>query len=228
MAPILEGSGSHGRYPQKGTSFDRVFVVFVARVDRRIFLLFAKNEFVVEVRSLEVTARHLNNAGCGYEYTIVSMTRIARRYTIQCSLPTTHTVHIELDGGQGGREGWRMGGREQGEVREHEGGREGEREGERERAMERWSEGREAGSDDDRQWRKGGSREGGLLKGTSEEGTDRGMDRARARGKEEASGGGTEEGMEQLRKQGREGNFKVGILMRALARCIIGNPGEAR
>ncbi len=29
---------------------------------------------------------------------------------------------------------------------------------------------------------KGGSREGGLLKGTSEEGTDRGMDGARARG----------------------------------------------
>ena len=29
--------------------------------------------------------------------------------------------------------------------------------------------------------------------------------------------------MEQLREQGREGNFKVGILMRALARCIIGN-----
>ena len=46
------------------------------------------------------------------------------------------------------------------------------------------------------------------------------------------SGGGIErEGMEQGRKggmvQGREGNFKGGILMRALARCIIGNPGEA-
>ena len=34
--------------------------------------------------------------------------------------------------------------------------------------------------------------------------------------------------MEQLREQGREGNFKVGILMRALARYIIGNPGEVR
>ena len=32
------------------------------------------------------------------------------------------------------------------------------------------------------QWRKGGSREGGLLKGTSEEGMDRGMDGARERG----------------------------------------------
>ena len=92
---------------------------------------------MVEVRSLKVTAHHLNNAGCCYEYTIVSMTRIARRYTIQCSLPTTRRVHIELDGGrqagrragrkagrQAGREGLMMGGREQGEVREHEGGRE--------------------------------------------------------------------------------------------------------
>ena len=60
------------------------------------------------VRSLKVTARHLNNAGCCYEYTIVSVSRIARRYTIQCCLPNTHTV-------QRARGGW-----------EHEGGREGE------------------------------------------------------------------------------------------------------
>ena len=48
-------------------------------------------------------------------------------------------------------------------------------------------------------------REGGSLKGTSEEGTDRGMDGARERGEggsEEASVGGTE--------RGREGNFKGG------------------
>ena len=51
-----------------------------------------------------------------------------------------------------------------------------------------------------------------------------------ARGKErreEASGGGIERGREGAREQRREGNFKGGILMRALARCIIGNPGEA-
>ena len=41
---------------------------------------------------------------------------MARRYTIQCSLPTTHTMYIELDGRkqagrEGGREGWRMGAR---------------------------------------------------------------------------------------------------------------------
>ena len=63
------------------------------------------------VHSLKVTARHLNNAGCCYEYTIVSVPRIARRYTIQCSLPNIHTVHIELDGGrEGGREGARKDG----------------------------------------------------------------------------------------------------------------------
>ena len=52
--------------------------------------------------------------------------------------------------------------------------------------------------------------------------------RARGGGRKRAEEGLSEEGMEQLREQGREGNFKVGILMRALARCIIGNPGEAR
>ena len=41
-----------------------------------------------------------------------------------------------------------------------------------------------------RQWRKGGLREGGLMKGTSEEGTGRGMDG----GREEASGGGIARG----------------------------------
>ena len=49
-------------------------------------------------------------------------------------------------------------------------------------------------------------------KGRTEAWTARGKE-----GREEASGGGIE---------GREGNFK-GILIRALARCIIGNPGEA-
>ena len=50
-------------------------------------------------------------------------------------------------------------------------------------------------------------REGGLTKGTSEEGTGRGMDS----GREEASGGGIERGME-----GEQGS-KGGILRRALA-----------
>ena len=110
------------------------------------------------VRSLKVTARHLNKAGCCYEYTIVSVPRIARRYTIQCSLPNAHTVHIELwtaAGRQGGRqrrseEGWRMGGREQGEGgNKVTRGREGR------------SEGREGGSDDDRQGESvSGGREG--------------------------------------------------------------------
>ena len=67
--------------------------------------------------------------------------------------------------------------------------------------------------------------EGGLLKGTSKEGTDRGMDGAREKGgRKRAEEGLSEEG----REQGREGNFKGGILIRALARCMTaGNPGEA-
>ncbi len=40
-----------------------------------------------------------------------------------------------------------------------------------------------------------------------------------------------EEGREQMRnggrEQGREGNFKAGILMRALTRSLFGKPGEA-
>ena len=139
------------------------------------------------VRSLKVTARHLNNTGCCYEYTIVSVPRIARRYTIQCSLPNTRTVHIEFDG-EGGRqrrsgEGWRMGGREQGEGgREHEHEESG-REGGREEAM---MIGRERASV------KEGRVEGGLLKGTSE-------------GKR----GGRKRAEEGLRKGGSKGNFKV-------------------
>ena len=114
LAPVLEGSGSRGRYPQKGTSVDRVSVVFVARVDHRIFLLFAKNEFVVEVRSLKVTARHLNNPGCCYEYTIVSMTRIARRYTISatCQAHIRCTLNWMAAGRQAGRQGRMEDGRE--------------------------------------------------------------------------------------------------------------------
>ena len=46
LAPVLEGAGSRRRYPRKGTSVDRVSVVFVTRVDRRIFFLFVKNGFV--------------------------------------------------------------------------------------------------------------------------------------------------------------------------------------
>ena len=64
------------------------------------------------VRSLKVTARHLNNAGCCYEYTIVSVSRIARRYTIQCSLPNTHTM--QLNGTVAGREGGKEGARKDG------------------------------------------------------------------------------------------------------------------
>ena len=152
MVPVLEGSGSaaaaHGKV--RASTVFQSYSLHVSIVG--FFLLFAKNGFVVGVRSLKVTARHLNNAGLCYEYTIVSVPRFARRYTIHCSLPNTHTVHIELDGGrQGGREGCREGARKdggweggsKGRVGERlgsrdnegvrEGGREGGREGERER-----------------------------------------------------------------------------------------------
>ena len=167
-----------------------------------------KNEFVVEVRSLKVTARYLNNAGCCYEYTIVSMTRIARRYTIQCSLPSTHTVHIELDGGrQAGRQGRMADGREGARGGQGTRGREGEREGEMERAMDGGSEGREGGSDDDMQ----GESVSGGREGRGREGCERGRDGPR-HGRREGKRGGrkraeeglSEEGMEQLREQGRE------------------------
>ena len=56
---------------------------------------------------------------------------------------------------------------------------------------------------------EGRVREGGLMKGTSEEGMGRGMDMDS--GREEASRGGIERG----REGAREGNFKGGILKRA-------------
>ena len=78
-------------------------------------LLFAKNGFVVGVRSLKVTARNLNNAGCCYEYTIVSLPRIARRYTILCSLQNTH-IRCSLNWKAGGRHAWREAGKERGRM----------------------------------------------------------------------------------------------------------------
>ena len=110
-----------------------------------------------------------------------------------------------------------MGGREQGEVREQEGGRERGRE----KGSERWRKGARGGREEAMMIGSGGRER--ARKGRAEAWKARGQE-----GIEEASGGGTEGGMEQLREQGREGNFKVGILMRALARCIIGNPGEVR
>ena len=52
---------------------------------------------------------------------------------------------------------------------------------------------------------KGGLREGGLMKGTSEEGTGRGIDG----GREEASGGGIERGREGAREQRRNTSREV-------------------
>ena len=55
LAPVLEVSGSRRPYPRKGTNVDRVSVVFVARVDRRIFFTIRQKR-IREGRSLKVTA----------------------------------------------------------------------------------------------------------------------------------------------------------------------------
>ena len=75
----------------------------------------------MRVRSLKVTARHLNNAGCCYEYNIVSVPRIARRY-IQCSGGRQAGREAEergmMEDGREGTRGGRDGGWEQGKTRE--------------------------------------------------------------------------------------------------------------
>ena len=118
-----------------------------------------------------------------------------------------------------------------------EDGREGARGGQGTRGMERgrdkgseiWREGARGGREEammigrerECQWRKGGS-----LKGTSEEGKDRGMDGAMARwgGRKRAEDGLSEEGMEQ----GREGNFKVCILMMGTGQVHNREPGRSQ
>ena len=71
--------------------------------------------------------------------------------------------------------------------------------GGRKRRREGDSKGRERGSKDATQARSvsGGLREGGLMMGTSEEGTGRGM----GGGREEASGGGIARGKDGAREQ---------------------------
>ena len=76
------------------------------------------------------------------------------------------------------------------------GGRERRREGERKQGCY---------TDTKRQWGKGGLREGGLMMGTSEEGTGRGM----GGGREEASGGGIARGNDGAREQGNETSREV-------------------
>ena len=160
------------------------------------------------VRSLKVTAR-LNNAGSCYEYTIVSVSRIARRYTIQCSLPNTHTMHIELDGGRqasrerGSEEGWRMGGKDGREggnkgTRGREGGRKGDIEGGR----ERWEGG---GSDDDRQ----GERVTVEGRGRVAEGNERGRDGSK-HGRRDEKRGVRKRGVEGLSEKGGSKGAKEG------------------
>ena len=113
---------------------------------------------------------------------------------------------------------------------EREGGREGQGDGWGEREGE--SKGRKVGIDyalgrqraSVEEWSVGGGGgQRGLMKGTSEEGTGRGMDS----GMDEASGGGIGRGMEGS-KGAREGNFKGGILRRAPASIFTNFPQRGR
>ena len=56
-----------------------------------VFFTIRQNGYMVEVRSLKVTARHLNNASCCYEYNVVSVPCIARCYTLLGAARQTHT-----------------------------------------------------------------------------------------------------------------------------------------
>ena len=51
-----------------------------------------------------------------------------------------------------------------------------------------------------------------MMKGTSEEGTERGMDGRGKEGREEASGGWIERGRKGVWEEGREGNFTGGSI----------------
>ena len=88
--------------------------------------------------------------------------------------------------------------------------------GGKEEARGGWDRGRERGGGEGAreeammlcQWRKRGLREGGLMKGTSEEGTERGMDGARG-GRKRAEDGLSQEGREHGSKGERETSREV-------------------
>ena len=112
---------------------------------------------------------------------------MARRYTIDSVQLANHHTRFSLSWTAAGREG---AGKKRGRM---EGGRKGARrgwEGGREHG-DGGRKGGERGSDDARQGESasGRLREGRLMKGTNEEGTERGLDSPRERGREEARGG---------------------------------------
>ena len=115
MAPVLEGSESRRRHPRKGTSVDRVCVLFVSRVDRRIFSLRQKR-----IHSGSTYAGG-NNAIATTPYSGAN-TPLA-----QCHAwlgATQYSAACQLDGGRQAA-GW-----EAGKERERmEDGSEGERDG---------------------------------------------------------------------------------------------------
>ena len=128
------------RVPSERYEFRPCLCVFVARFDRRIFLLFVKNGFVVGVRC-QGNSESLKE--CEYPHCASATRRLAldnKTYSAQLA-NSTHTRCrptfrvVRAEGGRGGREGGR-GGRDGGRGG-REGGREGWREGGREGGRER-------------------------------------------------------------------------------------------
>ena len=151
-----------------------------------------------------------NNTGCCYEYAIVSVSSMARHYTIQCSVSSTRTrctLSWTAGGRQAGRGRARSGkGRRVGEEgREQEGGREGGRGG---RQVGREGGGRTGG-------REGGREEAMMLgrpRASVEEGVAEGemVDEGKERGRDGAwTVGGRKRAEEGLSEQGRETSREV-------------------
>ena len=125
-APLLEGSGNRHLYPLKGTSFDRVYLVFGARVDLGCFALRQKR-----IRGGRTYAEC--NSGSLKTYlllgdpAIVSLPRLDRRDTMgllsSTRLPHTRCALSCIAAGmhRGGREGWEGGEGSGGEGRGREG-----------------------------------------------------------------------------------------------------------
>ena len=81
---------SHSFTGLQGTGVDRVCVVVVARVDRRIFKHVVKNGFVVEERSLKVTTAAGTNAPLSQRHAWLGPTQ----YAVQLAKHTyTQCVH---------------------------------------------------------------------------------------------------------------------------------------
>ena len=147
-------------------------------------------------RLLKVTARHYTC--CWHEHTIVSVTRVARPYTILSADCQTHTHSVYIEAGTEGE-----GGNERGRM---EGGREQD----------------EGGSDD---VREPGIRSGGRVEGGSEGGTERAKgEGTRTFSREINISTPTLASIQCTKQPTTRPNYGLDM---AWTWCIIGNPSEA-